>query len=351
MKKNEFFKRVIDDNIADKERILKNTLTNCNENKKCRSGKYKRLSFRLAAAILVFSVVLGYNLMDVSNSSVPKTANNTNPAAARTEKNSFKVFACAAENNNPAKAASLKIDESKKIELKFNTETEVPYGKISKGKLMSYVNEKGEKIKEYEVTFNSTFRLGWNGANIKSVTCTSINGELNYFDVDMLKKMKDNEEINICKIVFPNSKVGTNLSQENIIKTFYRMWKSGELDEYKNKYFGGKDIDLKNYGYSYGTDYTTGNSYIAIHKPEQKTPPYFQSGSKVKVNSNKDGVFVGWVPVKAMDILKKENSSDNYKDLPSDTITADVEFEDGQIITKTINLSFNKEGNLVIGVK
>lgn len=283
MKKNEFFKRVIDNNIVDKERILKNTLSNYNEDKKYGSSKHTMLSFRLTAVFLAFIVILGYNLLKMKPTSVSKTFNNMDSSKVNKSNNYFKVFACAVDNKVSANDGKLKIDESKKIELKVNTEREVPYGKIAQGKLVSYVNKKGEEIKEYEVNFEADFRLVCDASNIKSATFTSINGELYYCDDEMFKKMEDNGEVSF--------------------------------------------------------------------KLQQRNSSYIHRGSKIKVYGNKGEIVLDWNPVKSMDILQKENFYNNYEKLPSDTITAEVEFEDGQVIRKSINLSFNKEGNLVVEVK
>lgn len=323
MKKNKFYQGMLEDNIANKEYKLQNVLSNY----KKRFIKYKILPFRLVAASLALTTVLGYNLLDVTN-------------------NYSKVFARTVENKDFFNAGNSKID------LKVNVGKDMP-SKITQGKLISYVNKNGEEIKEYEVNFESDLRLLWSGANIKSITYSSINGELYYFDDEMFKKMENNGQIYLCKITFPNSKVGSDLSIENVEKAFTRMWKAGEFDEYKNKYFEGKDINLDSHSYGFGCeiDYESGNSVITFYKPQQETQPYMQRGSKIKVNGNNKGEFsFNWLPVKAMDVLKKENFYSNYKNLPSDTVTAEVELEDGQVITKIINLSFDKEGNLAVEV-
>jgi len=55
---------------------------------------------------------------------------------------------------------------------------------------------------------------------------------------------------------------------------------------------------------------------------------------------------VNWIPWDAINIVS-ENGSINFANLPSDNVTIEIFFKDGEIMIKHLKLSFNNDGNLI----
>lgn len=55
---------------------------------------------------------------------------------------------------------------------------------------------------------------------------------------------------------------------------------------------------------------------------------------------------VNWIPWDAIDIISEDGPLD-YLNLPADNITITVHFTNGKSITKQLQLSFSKDGNLI----
>jgi hypothetical protein len=361
MKKRDFIKKSIEDNVADKEAILINTLNSTSTEKSfegIRPYKYRRAAFRFTAVSLVTALAVYLNFGSIHSSHLPDNKgkisvdNNENNLSQNTplQKNSFTVFACVIDNNTTTNTSVPGIDASKKNQLKIDSTSIIPYGKINRGKLTNYVSEKGVPYKAYEVIYDSSWGLICSGEKIKSVTYTSVNGILHYFDVDLLKDMERNGQLYICKIPITELEVKPDWGYEKVKKAFNEKWSSGKLDSYKNQYFNGQNINLDDYSISIsGANDGTNNKYMKIAKKEMAKPPYIQNGTTVKVSGESQRP-VNWLPENSMNTLREVNTNISYENLPSDSITVKAEFEDGEIITKTLNLSFDVNGNLIMEV-
>lgn len=341
MKKNQFIKKAIDENIANKEEILYNILNNsCYENvHNKKSIKHKRIAFRMAASLAaILMVVIVFDNLPLSNFTrlhKNKKMVQQNSVSIQQEKNMFTLVAYAAENPTTSNSNVPAIKMETKTVLKPNAKIKMPGGKIKSDG--SFYGESFEFI----------------GDNIESITLTSVTGTLNYFNVKLLKEMEAKGELNICQIPFSKLKIDQiDCSFETLKETFYRMWSSGELDEYKNKYFQGKNINLDDYSIGYhGSGKDPKKYFFQIANKQNGYPPYNQSGNTMVLNTaNSDNLNISWNPTKACDMLYN-HSQVNFKDLPGDTITVIVKFKDGQNIKQSINLSFDEEGNVVGEVK
>ncbi|MBL4937465.1 hypothetical protein JK636_17225 [Clostridium sp. YIM B02515] len=342
MKKSMLFKRVIDENIADKDLILKNVLNSSTRNSianKRRTSRHVRLSFRFATTFLIIAAVLLFNFPNMSLIPNTKYAEN-NPDTGTTvkQKNDFMIVAYAASIDNSKTSPGIKVDPNTKNELKPNLKIQMPSGKIKRGNV--------KKSNGYEVNFEGgSLGLTSMGENIVNITYTSENGMLHYFDVELMKEMETKGELYICQIPVSVDLINPEMGYNSIKKAFSKLWASGDLDEFKNKYFNGKDINLDDYtiGFHGSPDTTGERRYMQIYNKENGRPPYFKEGLVVKATPGK---VINWSPDNAMGILQKDGNI-LYEDLPADTITVSAEFNNGDIVTKTIKLSFNKDGNVI----
>lgn len=349
MKKNEFIKKAIDKNIADKEGILYSILNSCSNEysvKKKRTG-YKRIVGRIAAS---FVVIVGIACTGIF-SNLP----HGNPVQIHQGKkttdinNMFTLVAYATENPNSINIQNgTNMKKETKTVLNPNVKVQMPFGKIKRGKYNTFLYENGKRYEGYEVELDERVGFVCTGKNIESVTFTSSKGMLRYFDVDLLKKMEANGEVYICKIPISRSKLDPEWDMKRIKKVFNQMWSSGELDEYKNKYFNGKDIDLDDYsiGFHSRDNFDSDSMFMIISNKKSGSPVYLKEGTTVVAKPN---VSVTWEPTKAMDMIMAYTPL-NYQDLPGDTITVTAKFYDEQTITQTIMLSFDKEGNIIAEV-
>lgn len=341
MKKSMLFKRVIDENIADKDLILKNVLNSSTKDsieKKRRTSRYMRLSFRFAAAFLVISAVLLLNFPNMPMIPEKYAKNTSGLGNTVKQKNNFSIVVYAASIDNSKTSPGIKVDPNTKSELKPNLKVQMPSGKIKRGNVK---NSNG-----YEVTFEGgSLGLTGMGENIVNITYTSEKSMLHYFDVELMKEMETKGELYICQIPVPVDVINPEMGYNSIKKAFSKLWVSGDLDEFKNKYFNGQDINLDDYtiGFHGAPDTTGEKRYMQIYKKDNGRPPYFKEGLVVKAAQGK---VINWSPDSAMGILKKDGNIP-YEDLPVDTITVSAEFKNGDTVTKTIKLSFNKDGNVI----
>lgn len=358
MKRNEFIKKAIDENIADKENILYNTLNSISNEHIIKNQKinYKKVVFRVATSFAVISAIVWgsifVNLPQRNQILAPQGENSTqqNAISQQPQKNMFTLVAYATENSNSKNSSNgSSIKQETKTVLNPNVRVQIPFGKIQRGKYNTFLYENGKRYEGYEVNFGGGLVFVCNGENIESVTYTSLTGKLRYFDVDLLKEMEAKGDLRICKIPVSGSKLNPEGSFENVKKVFYQMWSNGELDEYKNKYFAGKNIDLDDY--SIGFSGTSGNWFLVISNKENESYPYkegpYKEGPTVVAKS---GRSVDWEPTKAIDMVMAYAPLNN-EELPGDTVTVTAKFTDGQKLTQTISLSFDKEGNIIAEVK
>ena len=350
MKKNEFIKKAIDENIADKEGILYNTLNSYSESEVQGKDRFRprKMALRSGISFAVIMIMVSICIFDgfpIGGQGQPSQGNQIAKVVKthkQLQKNIFTLAAYAEENSNPNGKAT--INEESKTILKPNMKVQMPFGKI----------EKGEPYKTVisGIKYGTTFKGGCfecTGDNIELVTITSQTGRLQYFDVDMLKEMEAKGELYICRIPLPKEKIDPPWGFEKVKKVFYQMWSSGELDEYKNKYFGGKNINLDDYSISINERSEQGERkvFLVIADKVDGGPRYAKEGKTLEV---KAGSKVSWGPEKAMEVLSTTDSV-KYEELPGDTVTVTVKFIGGEIATQTVYLSFDKEGNVIGEIK
>ena len=345
MKINEFIKKAIDENIADKEDILNNTLSSPYQKQAYSKDRLtsRKMAFRAALSLAVISIIVGLNLFggfpirDHSEISQGKKSVKQGDTKKQPQKNIFTLVAYAAEKTNGNDTAK---QETKMI-LKPNVKFQLPFGKITRTKKAYLI---GEIKGKYPVEFAGGGFVG-TGDNIDSVTITSEAGELDYFDSDRLKEMERRGQLYICRIPFSKEKMNPKWSIEKVVEVFYQMWSSGELDEYKNKYFAGKNINLDDYsiGLKYQGTPNIETVYLEIANKNNERPQYSQRGSTLVVKSDKN---VGWCPIRTMEALENSETL-KYEDAPGDILTITVKFVGGEIVKQTINLSLDKEGNVI----
>ncbi len=127
------------------------------------------------------------------------------------------------------------------------------------------------------------------------------------------------------------------------------MWSAGEFDEYKNRCFNGKNIDLDDYtvGFECSGEGASESLFMTIKNKGSGCAAYIKEGPVVVVNS---GDSVDWDATNAANKVMEAGPL-KYENLPGNTITISVKFTDGQILTQNVELSFDKEGNILAVVK
>ena len=178
--------------------------------------------------------------------------------------------------------------DSQYVDIAENAQVMLPFGKISRGNQHFYLDETGKKVYTYDVGFDSG-GISVKGDNISSVKYTSDMGELTFFDSIAAKQMSQPEQDESQK-----SKIMVHVLEDS-------------------------------------------GSFVKVGK-EIITNFHAELGEK--------SFNVNWSPWYAIDIVS-EDGTVNFADLPSDNITIEVHFTNGKSITKHLQLSFNKEGNLI----
>ncbi|MFF2911132.1 hypothetical protein [Paenibacillus sp. NPDC057934] len=200
----------------------------------------------------------------------------------------FSMIAYAADVNNDVTTNSIVVEISGKTGVKL------PFGTIKReGDPVETTDEQGNKVWRYNTNYiNSDSRnaISVKGEDIVAVTYRSERGQLNYTDYLMMKQDKDYlEEEQKAK------EKGENLVFLNMNNAPY---------------------------YQYG---------------KMVTPKYYaQLGDR--------SFAVNWVPLYALDILSADG---NITNIPHEKITISVTFTNGAKLTKYIDLSFNKTGEVI----
>jgi hypothetical protein len=211
----------------------------------------------------------------------------------------------------------------------------------------------------YGVSYlNGSDELDCTGGNIKSVTYTSLNESLSYYDEAIRqnsKGFKEDEEIEcptpICNFSLPSS-MFTNSG--DMTGDLIKMWNSGKLDYYKDKYFGGEG-NLTDYYVKFSGN----NPIIVTISPLAVVPStdtddvdFMLQSKSIIVDAYHRYDHIGWGLTDAeysmLDayIKLQRPTPMDYTTLPGDTITVTATFTDGTTATKHIVLTFNKDGNL-----
>ncbi len=180
------------------------------------------------------------------------------------------------------------------VNIEENTSVVLPFGKLSRGERHSYVDETGKTIYGYDAGFEHG-GISLVGKNISSVTYTSKQGELQFFDTVLAQKLLNERK----------NDTNTSNSDEKV-----------ELIAIDNS-------DLTQRG--------------------QKITRVFQKELGTK------SFNVDWIPWYAIDMASEDKPID-YADFPADIINIEVSFTNGKKITKQVQLSFNSNGDLLAEV-
>ena len=331
--------------------------------------RYARFTVRFAAcAILAVAVVLGGTLWLPTRRLQPETKGSTHTgsaASAQTTTHDFVLQAYAAEASGSVKG---------KVTLALNMKVTLPSGKLRYYKHNGMTNGRWTSGSE----FSQDNGFICSGKNLVSVKYTAANGRLNYRSSEMIEQIRSAAKNSVvCTIAIPKYKLKTG----RLFKDFYALWKSGAFDSYRKKYFGGKNIDLKRYGvtietctgksdYSYSDGHgETGGMFVAGpgNRADSKTDIVTIQDSKKYNFDNSLLMFRKSIIAKASDhnanvwwsysdkAINQINAADkryertgkvDYSGISGDRITVTGTFTDGQKVTKYINLSFIKSGNL-----
>ncbi len=298
----------------------------------------------LAIIILFSGILLPTNLkrntLQDSNLSKKNGVNNKSS-------NLFTITAYAAEHNGPE---AMDITKTKTLTLTANTKVEMPFGKIQRGALNTFTYDNGEAYKGYESSYDFDGGFIVSGDNVESITYSSSNGTLEYFDVDKYLLMLSQGEIYVCSIDLMSHNI-TGMSLDELREEFFKLWNSGTFDEYKNKYFKDKPLTLDDYGLHFETKDGDNGKFIATKINIRSKADYEESSSKYEIKGSsvvaKAGSPVSWIPSeKAFDMVMAYGEL-NYEDLIGDTVTIITKFKNGETKTQTIDLSFDKDGNLI----
>lgn len=252
--------------------------------------------------------------------------------------------------NSPTFVMVAYADENngKKMIINENARVVLPFGKISRGKEVSYVDKTGEKVYGYESGFENG-GISVEGKNISSVTYACEKGEFRYYDSVMAKQMEKDGKIKVCEFTVPVD-VFPSKDRE---ATFEKLWNRGFFDSIKAKYFRDKSADLSDYRVQFsqmGEQIENGIWTITVYYKFEHGYPFEQSGKEVTATFYEEhgmkSLDVCWCPCYALDIVT-EHKPINFADLPSDTITVTVRFTNGKTASKQANLSFDSYGNLI----
>jgi hypothetical protein len=171
------------------------------------------------------------------------------------------------------------------------------------------------------------------GKNVKSITYKASSDQLMYISENYSSQVGSTKPY--CTIKIPKSEFKSN----DLMGEFKSMWSGGKLDQYKNKYFGGKDIDtsIYNIGFRYDTDTVTAVitklSDISASKDSD-----ISTGNAFTVDSNHQKNVMFTMSGKNEQAISNELNNSNM------TIAITVTFNDGQTQTKTVGIEFDSLG-------
>ncbi len=218
--------------------------------------------------------------------------------------------------------------------------------------LMNYKISVEKEDDGYAVNGSSETGFSINADDISEVNFSCDGGTFDYVDGPLQKCMLDqgayysiiipitdeeNEEyLNLCKEndgYYPERKYFKTLMERNDYSEYFKG-KNKNLDEYAI-YYSDKD------------DYMNENQFLLIEDSEALK--YWTHNVKeftAKTYNDNDVISdITYFPDMATDYLL-DHPDTPYNKLPSDEITITVKFKSGQSITKKLNVSFNKDGNM-----
>jgi hypothetical protein len=216
-------------------------------------SRHLRSAFRFAAcAAVAVAVVLtgtvwlpGQHLQSVSGGD-KSAAISAKSSAVQMASHDFTLQACAAETSSGGATISTSSggatistssdNNTNKVTLKPNLTVELPQGEIK------YDSTSGQDNGNC-VGFSTLDGMGFicTGDKLVSVNYTAKSGKLNYNSDEQSEQVSEAYKNSlVCTIKISKSK----LESGEIFEAFKKLWDSGELDEYRDKYFNGGSIDL-----------------------------------------------------------------------------------------------------------
>jgi hypothetical protein len=165
------------------------------------------------------------------------------------------------------------------------------------------------------------------GSNIKGVTykCNTSAPSFPHIITNLGKLMAEFKPY--CTITIPAS----DFRSSDLKNEFKKILASGTLDEYKNKYFGGKDIDESTYAYNFV--YDNDSVVVVVYKISDlnsKGAECFCANYYTVKGDKQDTVDI---------VLQDSNQKNTIK-----SVDVTATFNDGTTETKTFNVAYNSIG-------
>ncbi len=250
--------------------------------------------------------------------------------------NSFSIRAYAADR-------AMSVDGTPTAQTDFRIATPIPQARIERGKLNTY-EDNGKTVSAYEVSYGGNgISFEAIGEHIKAVTIFTQNGHLTYWDFQTIDKMKENGTYYAVQFTLPQDCLTGQ--DKALYDQFKKLWESGALDAYKKTYFAGKSTNLRDYAHCSVKRLESGEIEVGL-VTEETLAQVHQSGQVVTMRGQEGGKTL-WRPETALE-KAAEYPAIPFDKLPKDIVTVEVEFEDGTIQTKTIEIRFDKDGNTLI---
>lgn len=316
MKKDEF-RQCIDDEIKPdyylKSRLQAKVLS---VKPKCRKSKplIAGISTALCAALIITAVSFG------GSGDAPAEISTSDTGVSQAQNTNFFVMSVSA-----AEGENIAINDSS---------VTIPDCK------MTFDGESLHMSSETDFTVN--------GENIKSVKFGCETGTICVIDIAKIHYLQDNNEY--YDIIVPYTDEYVHLNSNEREKLFYKHMENGDYDDYFTA-VSKKDIDRyykvdRIYDDSKGDDYIVGLGLLSKETWEQCVA--YNDKEYTFINYGNETENIGnpsWLP--NTDILFEKGNS-KFSEIPHDTITVTVTFNDGSVQSASYDYSFNDDGNLVV---
>lgn len=317
MKKDEF-KRCIDDEIKP-DYYLKSRLQKKVMSAKPVRRKSKPLIAGVSTALCAVLIITAVSFGSFHTASPGASASDSTAAQTQQTNNFFIMSVSAAEGENiPINDSSVTFPDCK-------------------------ISFDGESL-----SLSSETDLTVSGDNIKSVKFECETGFIDVFDTAKIYYLQDNDKY--YDIIVPYTDEYANQSYEQIETIFFKHFENGDYDEYfketpKKNISEYYKID-KVYDDSEGDDYIIGLGLLSSETWQQCF--CYNEKEYTFINYANETENIGspfWQP--DTDIIF-EKSSPKFTEIPHDTITVTVTFNDSSVQSARYDYSFNDEGNLVV---
>jgi hypothetical protein len=207
------------------------------------------------------------------------------------------------------------------------------------------------EIKDNALCGSSSTELTVNGSNIKSVKYQCTTGSFNIIDIQKAEYLKENNEFYDIVVPYNDEYDGLDYEQRN--ELFYNHIENGDYD----KYF--TSVKKKNIDEYYKVDriYDDSKDDCVVSLGLLSNDTWEQcSADNVKeytfVNYTNETESIGnpmWNANTDLMFDDIGNITDvKFSQIPHDTITVTVTFNDGSVLSQNYDYSFNDNGNLVV---